>query len=118
MDITMIKFLSHEQEERFQQLYSLFQEKPSKSTIAGLFVLSGMHISLERMTPYVSYDRMDYETLKHSFPFSTGEKVLIELAQQFFGGKHASPVTVEEVFGTLDEEYKNLVLEAIKLRYF
>lgn len=104
----------------FSELLCLLENDPiSKPSISsGVYLLASIFNDKKQLEKYASYDSFDYFSILEDFiSLSHGEKSLISLAIQHFGGAASCNITIDEVFGNVDEKFKLIALESIKIRY-
>lgn len=66
---------------------------------------------------YIEHEGIDFDQLlKDSEPWSSGERALVKLAATLFNSQ-GFPLTVQEVFYSLDRENIQAAMEAMVIRY-
>lgn len=86
-----------------------------KEYSSALFALASTE--KRNMLRYADKEGIDFEKLmKDSEPWSSGERALVKLSATLFNSQ-AFPLTIEEIFYSLDHENIKVALEALAIRY-
>jgi hypothetical protein len=107
-------FKNEEHAQSFAKLKARAQVTSGKEFLATLYVLGATGKSLNK---YVFPGEIHFEELaKDAAPWSSGKKAHVKLAATFFNSM-AWPVTVQDVFYSLDRDNLQVALEGLRFRY-
>jgi len=107
-------FKSDEHEKSFIELMKLGRVSRDRGYQAALYALAATG---KNVREYVSPGEIHFdELLGDAAPWSSGEKALVKLAATLFNSA-AWPVTVQDIFYSLDKDNLRVAVEALMVRY-
>lgn len=107
-------FKSDEHEKSFAELVKRGRVTRDREYLAALYALAA---TCKNVQKYVSPGEIHFDELVgDAEPWSSGEKALVKLAATLFNSA-AWPVTVQDVFYSLDRDNLRVAMEALMVRY-
>lgn len=109
-----MQFLDNAHHSEFNRLLLRYSRMNDPEYSSAFYVLTCSEEMRMKALPFISSDGIDWESMRKHNDFSTGYRLMIQLANNLFS--YSGEINLASMIGTFDAEFYQILLNAIEIR--